>query len=254
MSLPMPPTDLPGLKQQLLELAVRIDEYRKTFEASRDSRAVFTYTYVLITRLLADALETAGFDDPAWIVKLAKAFAARYIAAIESASVLAPGWAVAFEAIRNKRTTVLEDLLFAITAHIFHDLPLALTDVGLKDANNVSRIHDFHQMNDVLGKNIQEIIDTVTRRYEPFFRWLDRLEERNARLLTDYGFRISRGLAWYNAERLLDPASQAKAEAAINDSVSILVNDVRRPSIWSVRILLRALRWFASFFRRWPDP
>jgi hypothetical protein len=257
MSSPTPIANSEKLTQQLNDLAARIDGYRKSFDASKDSRAVFAYTYVLITRQLSKALDTAGFSDPTWIVRLAEAFAAKYIIAIEAAagsSDLAPAWSTVLDAIRNRRTTVLEDLLFVITAHIVHDLPLALTEVGLKDANNISRIYDFQQMNEVLGKNIQTITDAVTERYEPFFRWLDRLEERNARVLTDYGFRISRGLAWYNAQRLLDPASKEKAKAAINRSVAILVNDVRRPPIWSVRIFLRAFRWFASFFRRWPNP
>ena len=255
MPTPTTSANSPGLKQRLYDLAARLDGFRKSFDASRDSRAIFSYVYVLITRQLAEAIDTAGFLDLQWIVQLAEAFAARYIAAIEAANTsgLPPAWAEVFDTMRNQRTTVLEDLLFSITAHIFHDLPLALTEVGL-DANNVSRIHDFHQMNDVLGKNIQSIIDAVTGRYEPFFRWLDRLEEKNAQILTNYGFRISRGMAWYNAERLLDPASKTKTEAAISSSVMVLVNDVRRTRIWSVRIFLRAFRWIASFFRRWPNP
>ena len=212
---------------------------------------------MLITRQLAGALETAGFRDLEWITLLAKAFAEKYLAAIGSAapsSGFPPAWAEVFDTIRNKRTTVLEDLLFPMTAHIVHDLPIALAEVGLNDGTNISRIHDFHQVNEVLAKNIQAIIDAVTQRYEPFFRWLDHLEEKQAQVLTDYGFRISRGMAWYNAERLLDPLSKPRAEAAINNSVVITVKEIRRPPLWSVRILLRALRWFASFFRRWPNP
>ena len=250
-----PTTDLATLKQHLRDLAARIDKFRTSFDASKDSRAIFAYTYVLITQQLAEALETAGFTDPAWIVQLAEAFAARYIAAIECASRssgLSPAWAAVFETTRKKRTTVIEDLLFAMTAHIVHDLPLALINVGMRDANGVSHIHDFHQMNEVLAINIQAVTNAVTGRYEPFFRWLDHLEEKNAQVFTNYGFRISRGMAWYNANRLLDPASAIAALAAINKSVAVLIEDVRRPPIWSVRILLRAFRWLASFFRRWP--
>jgi Family of unknown function (DUF5995) len=252
------PVGVPAnLKQQLHDLATRIDAFRIAFDAHKDSRTIFAYTYVLITRHLAEALDTAGFGDPAWIVELAQAFAGKYIAALEAparSSDLAPAWAVVFDTIRNRRTSVLEDLLFAITAHIDHDLPLALVEVGLIGANNISRIHDFHHVNDILATNIQAIVDAVTSRYEPFFRWLDHLEEKHAQVLTNYGFRISRGMAWYNAERLLDPASKAQAEPAINKSAIILINDVRRPPIWSLRVLLKILRWFASFFRRWPDP
>lgn len=136
VSSPIPGANSRSLKQQLSDLAARIDGYRKSFDASKDSRAIFAYNYVLITQRLGKALDTAGFSDPAWIVRLAEAFAGKYIAAIDvptRSPDLAPAWSGVLDTIRNKRTTVLEDLLFAITAHIVHDLPLALIEVGLKD-------------------------------------------------------------------------------------------------------------------------
>jgi Family of unknown function (DUF5995) len=68
-------SDLPG---RLLRLA-----YVAKYEASRDSRAVFTYAYVTITRTLANRLVDAKFEHPEWVVSLAEHFAAHYIAALE---------------------------------------------------------------------------------------------------------------------------------------------------------------------------
>jgi len=241
----------------LLQLADHLDSYRRTYDGAEDSRAVFTYAYVLITTHLADALPLTKFFDPEWIVQLALNFASHYTAALEGSNSNLPvpaAWEKVFGVIRNGRTSVLEDLIFSITAHIVHDLPIALSQVGMVDSHQGLRIHDFHLMNDVLAGNIQLIADSVTGRYEPFWKWLDHLEEKNAQIFTNYGFRISRGMAWYNAMRLLDPASRADADAAINKSVAIIVDDIRRPSFWSARIICRCARFVAALFRRRPRP
>ena len=159
-----------------------------------------------------------------------------------------------FDAVHRKRTSVLEDLIFGMTAHIVHDLPLSLTEVGMSDSQGRSRIYDFHRMNDVLAVDIQPIANGVTDRYEPFFRWLDQLEQTQTLILTNFGFRLSRGVAWYNANRLLDPKSAELAHTAITRSVATLVETIQNPPFWSLRIVFRMLRFVATLFRRWPRP
>jgi len=161
-------------------------------------------------------------------------------------------WAEVFAVLKFKTTSVLEDLVFSMTAHIVNDLPLALIDVGLANPAQVSHIHDFHRMNDVLGSNVKAIEDDVLKRYEPAFRWLDHLEKGYDQILTNYGFRLSRGMAWYNACRLLDPASSNEAKDSIARSAVQLIENVRNPPGWSLRIVFRFARFVAALFRRWP--
>lgn len=149
--------------------------------------------------------------------------------------------------IRLNRTSVLEDLVLAMTAPIVHDLPISLVEVGLCAIDGESHIYDFHHMNDVLAIDVQPIADGVTARYEPFFRWI-------TLVLTNFGFRASRGVAWYNANRLLDPVSHDAALNSLGKSVLTLVGDVRRPPLWSLRLLFRGLRFIAALFRVWPKP
>jgi uncharacterized protein DUF5995 len=245
----------PGtLESQLLSLAARLDLYRIRYEAMHDSRAVFTYAYVNITRFLASGLATSQFQNPDWVVGLARAFADEYFQALDAADQNRPvpeAWQKVFTTIRT-RTSVLEDLIFAMTAHIVHDLPVALIHVGMADQNSVSHIRDFHRMNDVLGDNVQRIEDIVLRRYAPMLRWIDHLEKGYDQILSNYGFRLSRGMAWYNANRLLDPMSSAEAKASIIRSVIILIDNVRNPTFWPVRLLFRFGRFFVGLFRRWP--
>jgi len=245
-------SDLPG---ELSRLADHLDEYVCKYEAAKDSRAIFTYAYVKITRTLADRLLHTGFEHPEWVAALAEHFAKHYLDALDSwdrnRSEVPPAWKVVFETIALNRTSVVEDLILAMTAHLVHDLPLALVEVGLDGAGR-SHIHDFHWVNDVLATDIGPISDGVTARYEPFFRWIDHVERRHTFLLTNFGFRVTRGVAWYNACRLLDPASEKQAMDSITKSVATLVEDVRKPPFWSLRLLFRGLRWVAALFRVWP--
>jgi len=248
--------DLSNLPHVLSELADQLDEYVCRYEAAKDSRAIFTYAYVKITRTLASKLLDVGFTHPEWVVSLAQHFASHYLHALDAwdhrSNDIPPAWKIVFETIKLNRTSVLEDLILAMTSHIVHDLPLSLVEVGLQATDGTSHIFDFHRMNDVLATDIQPIADGVTARYEPFFRWIDHLERRHTVVLTNFGFRVSRGVAWYNASRLLDPISQKAALNSVTRSVTALVSDVRKPPDWSLRIVFVWLRWFAALFRVWP--
>lgn len=125
-------------------------------------------------------------------------------------------------------------------------------DCGLTDREGRSRIGDHHIVTAVVGRAIDGIQDAVSARYGPYIRPLDRIGERYDEILTDYGIRLSRGVAWYNALRLGDPSSAGAAAAALERSTSVFVEHVMDPPLSSARAGLRALRWLASYFRRWP--
>lgn len=78
-------------------------------------------------------LATANFPNPGWVVSLAESFAQHYFLALDAADQhkqVPEAWEKVFTTIRCRNTSVLEDLVFAMTAHIVHDLPLALVEVG----------------------------------------------------------------------------------------------------------------------------
>ena len=99
---------------------------------------------------------------------------------------------------------------------------------------------------------IKDIEDSILKRYEPAFSWLDNLGHGYDQILTNYGFRLSRGMAWYNAVRLLDPLSSSAAKGSIERSAVQLIENVRNPPVFSLRIVYRLLRFVAAVFRRWP--
>jgi hypothetical protein len=238
---------------RLTAIVERLSAAARRLERDRDSRCVFAHTYSLMTsRIAQDVPRTPGVDAE-WITALAEAFAGRYFLALEADDASqAPAWRHAFTLMREKRTSVLEDLVFAMTVHIVHDLPLALGDMRATSGPLEDHIHDFHAVNDMMAASIETIVDATANRYGRYVKWLDQLGRQYDNILTDYGVRMSRGLAWYNALRIADDRAGERARAAIERSPVVLIDEIARPRIRSVRIVLRVLRWLVSFLRTWP--
>ncbi len=156
-------------------------------------------------------------------------------------------------ATRDGQSFVLEDMVFSMMAHISHDLPLALLEVEL-EGDGGSNIADYHLMNEVLGSQIDAIQRATARRYQRSLAWLDRLAGHYDEFFTNYGIRLSRSSAWYNACRLLDPASHDAAQQSILRSTGAFIDFVRVPKAWWLRLLVRGVRALAPKRRRWPSP
>ena len=244
-----------GLHERLAALAERLEARARDLDRRKDSRAVFTHAYALMTRQISEELPAPPGFDPAWTVSLAEAFAARYLAALDGydrGGEVPEAWRTVFGAIGDRRTSVVEDLVFAMTAHIVRDLPHALLDVGLADAEGRTHVHDFHAVNHALGHEIRPIVNATSRRYGRYVKFLDRLGKPYDEIITDYGIRMSRGVAWYNAVRLQNPDETEAAAESIERSPGIVVDGVLNPPGWSLRIALRFLRWLLGFLRKWP--
>jgi hypothetical protein len=249
--------DQQQLEQRLKLLAGRLDDRRVLLEQAHDSRCVFTCAYVLITLRISRSMSSGDYLEPGWIVELAETFAALYLEALDASAAgqsAGAAWDSVFDAIDRRHSSVLEDLVFAMTAHIVHDLPCALERVGLYGSHG-SHVHDFHAVNRAMGEAIDEIETTIAKRYAPAVRWLDHLGGSYSRILSNYGIRMSRGLAWYNATRLMDATSADDARESTARSVQEFVKQVMHSPIWTTRAAFRLGRFVVGLTRRWPtDP
>jgi hypothetical protein len=243
-----------SIEDRLRDIERQLSVRARSLERAHDSRCVFTHAYALMTTQIVKELPSRKSIDAAWITQLGEAFASRYFNVLDSERVQLPdSWAYAFEVMANKRTSVLEDLIFAMAVHIMHDLPLALRDVSGGGQLDSTHIDDFHAVNDMMASSIETIVNTTAKRYAPYVRWLDRMGGHYDNILTDYGIRMSRGLAWYNAVRLGDAKAAGRAQGSVERSPIEFVENIARPPVASVRVLLRILRWLVSFLRTWPD-
>lgn len=240
-------------KSRILNVAQRLAALCRRFDDRRDHLATFAFTYGMMTQRIAEEIGTAGFQDPAWVAEMVEKFSARFFAAHEAREAGRPvpeGWRPVLDAFASRRTSVLEEMILGMAAHIVFDLPQAVIDATAGGAQLTSRIADHHRMNDVLGRSIDPIQAAVAAKYAPYLQWLDVFTNRQDEILTNFGIRVARGMAWYNAQRLLDPAQSEAAAKSIAKSTQAIVRDVLDPPMFGKAV--RFLRWLASFLRRWP--
>ncbi|MEV5969757.1 DUF5995 family protein [Streptomyces sp. NPDC051921] len=268
---------LPAEKVTLVAglLAERVRQY----DATRDRRAAFAYTYYRLTTTLATGLDAGDpvFNDPPWVAELCETLASAYFSAMDgidawlaerpggsagSADEVRPGdlpdsipqpWRDVFAASSVRRSYTLEDVLFSMMAHISYDLPEALRRMATSTGDR-GRIADFHRMNHVLASCIDAVQDDLSSRYIRGLGSLDRLFTRSDELLTNYGIRVARGLAWFNCDRLLDPHATEEASRSIGRSTAALISEIRSPGDWKLRAGLWILRRVIPERRHWPDP
>jgi hypothetical protein len=251
-------------------LAGRLEPYHRKYEAARDTRAIFAYAYYNISLDLAEELEDQrrAFDDPEWIASLAIAFGSRFLSAMDAIDTWVsanPGvmptakalygsvprpWADVYLAICGDQSYVLEDLAYSMMAHISFDLPNALLNIP----HDVDRLGDYHRMNDVLASQTNHIQASVARRYQRFLFVLDRLTGTFDEFLTNYGIRVTRSMAFYNALRLSSVSGRNDAAGSIDRSSGLFIESVRHPDLWWLRWLVRIARWIIPRRRRWPAP
>ncbi|WP_405791351.1 DUF5995 family protein [Streptomyces sp. NBC_00029] len=255
------------------ELAARVERY----DALRDPRAVFAYTYFRLTSDLAAALRanSLSFRAPEWVADLSVALAAEYFTAMDAIDTwlgpvpgARPGgevlsadlpetvprpWRDVYAASTVRHSYVLEELLFSMMAHMSYDLPLALR--GLAARGDIHhRIADFHRMNDLLASSVDVAQDEIAARYCRRLSSLDRVFVRDDELFTNYGIRVARGLAWFNCDRLLDPGASGEAMGSISRSTAAFISEFRSPDDWRRRRALQVLRVLIPSRRQWPPP
>ncbi|MFD8145360.1 DUF5995 family protein [Streptomyces sp. NPDC059708] len=131
------------------------------------------------------------------------------------------------------------------------DLPHALQRMATSTGDR-GRIADFQRMNDVLASCIDRVQDDLASRYIHGLGFLDRLFTRDDELLTNYGIRVARGLAWFNCDRLLDPDGTEEASRSIGRSTAALIGEIRSPDDWKLRAGSWILRRLIPERRHWP--
>lgn len=246
--------DKDDLNARITKIIQSLKSYRLKYESQRDSRAIFTYTYELMTIQIGKSLFTSGFLDPAWIVKLDEEFASRYFIAMDAydeGGEVPAGWSYILNVLHQRRTSVLEEMIIGMVAHIVWDLPLALAETGQASNNSETRLHDFHLMNDVLGHSINLLQDSVGKRYNPMLNLLDKLFGTHDEIITNFGIRIARGIAWYNACRLQNQYLKSDTMRSIAESPEHLAKEILTPKLWTLAFITRLFRIFLSLFRRW---
>lgn len=154
------------------------------WEACQDARAIFLGCYRLMTLNMLKALQEGEFQDSLWVDQLLHHFANYYFKALQAYEDGDPAtpkaWQVAFEATRQPHLSAIQHLLLGVNAHINYDLVLAEVDLLeaewhlLPDVARQQRRADHDHVNEIIGRTIDSVQDTILERREA---WLDVLDQ-----------------------------------------------------------------------------
>ncbi|MDH6124798.1 DUF5995 family protein [Kitasatospora sp. GP82] len=121
-----------------------------------DGVEIFNAMYLEVTELVRARLASAYFDDPVGMARLDTVFAARYLAAVdtaESGGQPAACWRPLFELRGNRGVHPLQSALAGMNAHIENDLPLSVLDCCDALGKEPGEIEaDYHRINDLLAQ------------------------------------------------------------------------------------------------------
>ncbi|MEO1052992.1 MAG: DUF5995 family protein [Bacteroidota bacterium] len=237
------------------DVIVQLELYKRYYVTIRDARAIFTNAYLEITKSFKALIPSTSFHDRDWVLRLDVEFSKQYFQALKAydhGEEVIAAWHTVFEAMYIKRTSVLEELILGMVAHIVNDLPLALEQTG-SSWHEPKRASDFHLANDILMQGINDIQQKTAESFNPLLSWLDKVAKQQDEIFTNYGMRLSRGLAWYNAQRMTLTEERQLVLKSLGKSVDTVVQLIVYPKGLIANIILRTGRLISRWTRKWPE-
>lgn len=185
-----------------------------TLDAACSPHAVFALTYLYMTTALRDTVTAGYYDDGERMSNFTVAFAARYSAAIDArlsgtgATPTLP-WQEAFGYSESGYSSVQEDLVLGMNAHINYDLSFIVLEVS-----TLATKDDYDRINDVLNLMIAGVTSDLAARYDPIFT-TPLYGYLNPLILE--ALYAMRATAWVNGmlQKPLTPLLRATAQASV---------------------------------------
>ncbi len=143
----------------------------KQAELGCDHRAVFTTTYLELTKGLRDALlaDPQMLQWPKFFFREDALFANVYFRSLRRADQgkdVPEAWRIAFETARDGEVVAAQDMLLGINAHVQNDMPFVLAQLGLRDRQGNARKPDHDLTNEVLASSYEAVVSAVRDRYD----------------------------------------------------------------------------------------
>ena len=203
-----------------------------------DRRAVFTTAYLNMTLEIAGRVGESSFFDPTWVGRYAVAFANLYRTALlsyESGDLerTPKPWRQSFDASKNGRALLIQDLLLGVNAHINHDLALALVEATI-DPDRPKRRADHTAVNESIRRATDPVQEAVTSYYAPALKRFDRFFGRIDEELTSFSIDKARLAAWISAVSLTnarDETERTEVRGSIEDRASVMARLILRPTM-----------------------
>jgi hypothetical protein len=221
------------------------------YHDEHDRRAIFLRLYYMMTLEVYKAIhgchEYKGrriFMDPGWVHRLSGHFSSLYFESLTAASG-DRAWRAAHRLAEESGSSVVQNALLGINAHINFDLPRAIAaNLDPADLTNYEvmqkRKFDHDQVNNLLVRTVNPVQRVLAKNYEPGVAVVDRFlggfdERACAWLLRTY-----REQVWWNA--------LAFAAAAPGDEQMIVRNKLEWESNLLAKRLTHSRMWRGERF------
>ncbi len=232
------------------------------FHRTSDFRAVFLRAYYITTKNVSRAIEQQKdfdnpiFFEPDWIRALSGKFASLYFASLNTFDKRPQeerAWKVAHGMATDKRSSVVQDLLLGINAHINYDLPVALYQNLLEHNDGpdiislAKRKFDHDQVNNILIRSFNEISNVIPREYGGSMKAARVADLYIYESLTRLGLRHYRERVWWDGISLMSTKSEAQRQLVMHklnwESATIAGTIAGDNSAW-IRATNQVLRRF----------
>ena len=227
-----------------------------------DYRAIFLRAYYLITLNVHAAIHQRGaytnpiFFDADWISSQGGWFSSIYFQSLTTFDRdpdSERAWKIAHGIAAEKSSTVLQDLMLGLNAHINYDLAYG-TYLNLKqhgdEVNHLSlprRKFDHDQVNNILVNSIPQIAETITRDYGGGILFLRNTLHGLDIILSSTGLKHYRERVWWSAISYLSTTDDEEVNLVhhkLNWESAQLAKQIADTSLWSlpIRTVGRAIR------------
>ena len=201
-------------------LVRRLRRQWRRFDATCDHRAVIGYSYLTITKGLRDDLATPRpglVRHRRWMTYLITTFSNRYFRAFRHfrrGEPVAAAWRRTFEAADEGDANAGQDVLLFSNAHVQHDLPFALEEMGLRARSGASHKPDHDAVNAINAAVFDPIEKYIAAHYDPSFEVFD-LPVPAEELGVLEMIKAWREGAWRNGERLLNADTRGERRQVV---------------------------------------
>ena len=190
-------------------------------DATCDHRAPVYFSYLRITQALRRAL--AGprpglVRHRRWMTFLITTFSNRFRAAFRDYAAgreVSDSWRIAFETYDAGDANAGQDVLLFSNAHVQHDLPFAIEEMGTATPSGASRKPDHDAVNAINREVFDPIQDYISAHYDPTFPLIDAKPSPLDETATLELVESWRENAWRYGERLLAAEDDAERDAVV---------------------------------------
>ncbi|MFO1484929.1 MAG: DUF5995 family protein [Verrucomicrobiaceae bacterium] len=198
-----------------------IEELERQFIRAGDRRAVFASAYLVTTQTVAEWIQAGHFRSKDVALRYVVAFSNAWRDALEEEEHHGrppEAWRMAFATAHLPESTVIENLMLGINAHINHDLAFSALKAGL-DTRCDCCAFDHSCINDALRAAAPRVRRRVSHLHAPAGSLAGALMGAGIDRHTMRSFMVARHHAWISAKALQAAPTQA-ARAAVAQAVS----------------------------------